>query len=84
MQRRERAIYTISVQRPQHHNTNLYRKKEEKWKTVDEHAIGSEQRRVIKMHCGPAQIKPASPTPSNMESARSFPKDNERGIKVLQ
>ena len=34
MQDWERAIYTLSVQRPQPHNTN--RKKEEKGKTVQD------------------------------------------------
>ena len=34
MRDRERAIYTLSVRRPQPHNTNFYRKKEEKGKTV--------------------------------------------------
>ena len=28
-------------------------------------------------------LKPASPTPSNTRSARSFQRDTERGIKVL-
>ena len=36
-----RAIYTLSVQRPQPDNTNLLKKKEEKGKTVEYEKVAS-------------------------------------------
>ena len=43
--------------------------------------VGIEQLRPIEKHW---PCSPASPTPSNTGSARSFQRDTERGIKVLR
>ena len=41
MQGWERAIYTLSVRRPHPHNTNIYRKKEERGRTVEDETRAS-------------------------------------------
>ena len=78
VQGRER-VTTRSVQRPQPHTTNPW--KEEKDKTVRDkkeradHAI----RKALAL-----LLIPASPTPSNTWSLRSFQRDTERRTKLLR
>ena len=71
VQGRERAR-TLSVKRPQPHTTNPW--KEEKDKTVGDKKERADHanRKVLAL-----LLKPASPTPSNTWSLRSFQKDRE-------
>ena len=70
---------TLSVQRPQPHTTNPW--KEEKDKTVGDKKERADHatRKVLAL-----LLKPASPTPSNTGSLRSFQRDTERGTKLLR
>ena len=78
MKGRER-VRTLSVQRPQPHTTNPL--KEEKYKTVGDkkERAGHANRKALTL-----LLKPASPTPSNTGSLRSFQRDTERGTKLLR
>ena len=67
MQGRER-VRTLSVQRPQPHTANPW--KEEKDKTVGEKKADHANWTVLAL-----LLKPASPTPSNTGSLRSFQRD---------
>ena len=78
VQGRER-VRTLSVQRPQPHTTNPW--KQEKDKTVrdkQERADHANRKALALL------LKPASPTPSNTGSLRSFQRDTERGTKLLR
>ena len=70
---------TLSVQRPQPHTTNPW--KEEKDKSVGDKKERADHanRKALAL-----LLKPASPTPSNTGSLRSFQKDTERGTKLLR
>ena len=70
---------TQSVQRPQPHTTNP--QKEEKDKTV---GIKKERADHANRKALALLLKPASPTPSNIRSLRSFQRDTERGTKFLR
>ena len=79
VQGRER-VRTLSVQRPQPCTTNPW-KEEEKDKLVGdtkERADHANRKTMALL------LKPASPTPSNTGSLRSFPRDTERGPKLLR
>ena len=60
----ERVIYTLSVRRPQLHNTNLYKQKVEKWKYGWDRAAYANKKALALLW------KPTSPTTSNTELAR--------------
>ena len=86
MQGWERVKYTLTVRRPQPHNTNPIDRKKRKGKRVEDYRVEDY------LHDRAAQankealallLKPASPTPSKTELARSFQRDTENGIKVL-
>ena len=70
---------TLSVQRLQPHTTNPW--KEEKDKTVRDK---KERADHANMKALALLLKPASPTPSNTGSRRSFQRDTERGTKLLR
>ena len=78
VQGRER-VRTLSVQRPQPHTTIPWR--EEKDKTV-----GDKKERAdhANRKASALLLKPASPTPLNTGSLRSFQRDTERGTKLLR
>ena len=78
VQGRER-VRTLSVQRPQPHTTNPW--KEERDKTVGDKKARADHanRKALAL-----LLKPASPTPSNTGSLRSFQRDTERGTKLLR
>ena len=70
MQERERLIDTLSVRRPQPHNKNSQkeREREKQWNIKRERpAQAMKKARAL-------VLKPASPTPSNTGSTRSFHK----------
>ena len=79
MQGWERAIHILLVQRTKPQNTNLL-KEERNGKAVEDKRWASilGQLKVLT-----GLLKPASPTPSNTGSARSFHRDTERRIKDL-
>ena len=56
-----------------------HRKKEAKGKTVEDKKWSQANENALSL-----LLKPASPTPSNTGSVRSFQRDTEKGIKVLQ
>ena len=58
-----------------------YRGKEEKGKIVEDKKGESNKANKKALDL---RLKPAKPTPSNTGSTRSFQRDTERGIKVLQ
>ena len=70
---------TLSVQRPQPHTTNQWKEKKDK-------TVGDKKERAD--HANRKELalllKPASPTPSNTGSLRSFQRDSERGTKLLR
>ena len=70
---------TLSVQRPQPHTTNPW--KEEKDKTVGDKKERADHanRKALAL-----LLKPASPTPSNTGSLRSFQRDTQRDTKFLR
>ena len=70
---------TLSVQRPQPNTTNPW--KEERDKTVGDKKERADRanRKALAL-----LLKPASPTPSNTGSLRSFQRDTERGTKLLR
>ena len=70
---------TLSVQRPQPHTTNIW--KEEKDKTVGDKKEGADH--ANRKALAPL-LKPASPTPSNTGSLRSFQRDTEVGTNLLR
>ena len=77
----ERVIYILYQSEEASPTIPTNRKKEEYSKTVvykkrSEQQLG--QQKII----GPVLFKPASSTPSNTGSARSFHRDTEKGIKV--
>ena len=71
---------TQSVQRPQTHTTNPW--KEEKDKTVGDKKERTDHASNWKALA--LLLKPASPTPSNTGSLKSFQRDTERGTKLLR
>ena len=78
MQGWERAI-TLSVRIPQPHNTNpKNERKERENKRRQKGASSKANKKALAL-----LLKPASPTPSNTGSLRSFHRDTETGIKVL-
>ena len=79
MQGWERAIYTVSVGRPQPHHTNQLKERRENENCRRQRE--TESLRTIKKTLA-LLWKPASPTPSNTGSARSFNRYNERVIKA--
>ena len=78
MQGCERAINTLSVRRPQPHQTNP-QNEEEKGKRAGDKKWASSQANKKALAL---LLKPASPTPSNMGAIRSFHRDTGKGIKV--
>ena len=79
MQGRER-VRTLSIQRPQPHTTNPW-KKEEEDKIVGDtiERADHDNRKALAL-----LLKPASLTPSDTGSLRSSQRDTERGTKVLR
>ena len=77
VQGRERV--RLSVQRPQPHTTNPW--KEEKDKTV---GYKKERTDHANMKALALNLKPASPTPSNTGSLRSFQRGTEGSTKLLR
>ena len=72
-------MYTLSVRRPQPHNTNLKterREREKEYKTI----VGIEQLRPMKKHWASSRNPPVT---SKTELSRLFQRDTEKGIKVL-
>ena len=69
---------TLSVQRPQPHTTNP-------WKKEIDKTMGDKKERAdhANMKALALLLKPASPTPSNTGSLRSFQRDTDRGKKLL-
>ena len=77
MQGRER-VRTLSVQRPQPHTTNPWKEEKDKIVGVKKERADHANRKALAL-----LLKPASPTPSNTGSLRSFQRDIERGTKLL-
>ena len=80
MQGWERVIYTLSVRRPQPHNTNLETGRRE-GKIVEDYSrdrAASANKKAFAL-----LLKSTSSTPSNTGSARLFQRDTERRTKVL-
>ena len=75
-----KVIYTLSVSRPQPHNTNLSKEKRERENSRRQKEI--EQLRQIKKHWHCSIVNP--PFHAMAGSARSFHRDPEKGIKVLR
>ena len=71
---------TLSVQRPQLHTTNPWKEEEE------DKIVGDTKERSVHANTKALALllKPASPTPSNTGSLRSFQRDTKRGTKVLR
>ena len=71
---------TLSIQRPQAHTTNPGKEKKEK-------IVGDKNKEQIRPTGSIGELlKPASPTPSNTGSLRSFQRDTEecKGSAVLR
>ena len=79
VQGRER-VRTLSVQRPKPHTANPWKEEEE------DKIVGDTKERAdhAKRKALALLLKPASPTPSNTGSLRSFQWDTERSTKVLR
>ena len=69
---------TLSVHRPHPHTTNR-RKEDDKTVGVKKERADHANRKALAL-----LLKPASPTPSNKWSLRSFQRDTERGTKLLR
>ena len=72
-------VRTLSVQRPQPHTTNPSKEEEDKIVGDKKERVDHANRKAMAL-----LLKPASLTPSNMGSLRSFQRDTERGTKVLR
>ena len=70
---------TLSVRRPQPHTTNPLKEEKDKIVGVKKERADHANRKALAL-----LLKPASPTPSNIWSLRSFQRDTERGTKVLR
>ena len=70
---------TLSVQRPQPHTTNPWKKEKDKTLEDKKERADHANRKALAL-----LLKPASPTPSNTASLRSFQRDTERGTKLLR
>ena len=79
MQGRERVRTLLSVQRPQPHTTNPWKEEADKSVGYKKEIAYHADRKALAL-----LLKPASPTPSNTGSLRSFQRDTERGTKVLR
>ena len=64
---------TLSVQRPQPHTTNPWKKEKDKTVGDKRERADHANRKALAL-----LLKPASPTPSNTGSLRSFQRDTER------
>ena len=76
MQGWESAIYTLSVQRHQPHKTNPQKERRERENSRIQK--GNEKKAYVNNKALDLLQKPASPTPSNTESARSLYRGTER------
>ena len=70
---------TPSVLRPQPHTTNPWKKEKDKTVGDKKERADHANRRALTL-----LLKPASPTPSNTGSLRSFQRDTERSTKLLR
>ena len=80
MQGSDRAIYTLSVEKPQPHNTNQCKERSEKENVEDKKAASSKAKKKSLA----LLLKPACLTPSNVRPVRSFLRDTWRGIKLMR
>ena len=78
MQGWERAINTLSVRGPQPHNTSPENERRERKTAGDKKWASS----YANKKASALLLKPASPTPSNTGSLRSFHRDTDHGINV--
>ena len=78
--RRESDIHPIGPKAPAPQYQPIDRKKR-KGKTVEDYS--RDRAALINEEALALLLKPASPTPSKTELARSFQRDTEKGIKVL-
>ena len=70
---------TLSVQRPQPHTTNPWKKEKDKTVGDKKERADHDKRKALAL-----LLKLASPTPSNTGSLKSFQRDTERGTKLLR
>ena len=77
--RLEESENTLSVQKPEPHTINPRKEEKDKTAGVKKERADHDNRKSFAL-----LLKPASPTPSETGSLRSFQRDTERGTKLLQ